>query len=165
MSQSRTKNSIKNGSYAIGFYLVTFILKFFSRKIFLDYLGAEVLGLNTTVTNLLQFLNIAELGISAGISYTLYKPLNEGNYDSINEIITLQGKLYKRVASLIIMGSIILMFFFPIIFKKITLPLWYAYASFGVVLFSALLGYYFNYKQIILSASQQGYKITLSYQG
>ncbi len=47
---------------ALVFYFINLILQFFSRKIFLDYLGAEVLGLNTTATNLLQFLNLAELG-------------------------------------------------------------------------------------------------------
>lgn len=38
-------------------YFVNLVLQFFSRKIFLDYLGTEILGLNTTATNLLQFLN------------------------------------------------------------------------------------------------------------
>lgn len=52
----------------MGFYIVNLMLSFYSRKIFLDYLGEEILGLNTTATNLLQLLNIAELGISQGIS-------------------------------------------------------------------------------------------------
>lgn len=162
-SNSRTSKSLKNSAVAMGFYVVNLGLQFFSRKIFLDCLGTEILGLNTTAMNLLQFLNLAELGISAGVSFTLYKPLYENDQKSINEIITLQGQLYKRIAYLIIVGAAILMCFFPMIFKKIQLPLWYAYASFSVLLFSALLGYFFNYKQIILSASQQDYKILYSF--
>ena len=64
-AESRTAKSLKNSVVALGFYFVNLILQFFSRKIFLDYLGAEVLGLNTTATNLLQFLNLAEPGESA----------------------------------------------------------------------------------------------------
>lgn len=63
VTDSRTSKSIKNSSVALAFYFINLVLQFFSRKVFLDYLGAEILGLNTTATNLLQFLNLAELGI------------------------------------------------------------------------------------------------------
>lgn len=162
-SASRTKKSFHNSVVALIYYAVTLLLSFFSRKIFLDYLGTEILGLNTTALNLLQFLNLAELGISAAVGFSLYKPLHDADHQTVNEIVALQGHLYKRIGCLIIIGALILMGFFPLIFKKITLPLWYAYASFGVLLFSALLSYFFNYKQIVLSANQQNYKIQYSY--
>ena len=37
--------------------------------------------------NLLGFLNIAELGISSVISYTLYQPLFKKDRQSVNEIV------------------------------------------------------------------------------
>lgn len=164
MAVSRTAKSIKNSIVALIFYFVGLVLQFFSRKIFLDYLGTEVLGLNTTATNLLQFLNLAELGIGSAISFTLYKPLFDNDKKSINEIVSLQGWMYHSIALIVIIGAIILMFFFPLIFKKMPLPLWYAYASFGVLLVSALLGYFINYKQVLLSADQKDYKIQYSFQ-
>lgn len=162
-TDSRTSKSIKNSSVALVFYFINLILQFFSRKIFLDYLGAEVLGLNTTATNLLQFLNLAELGIGSAIACTLYKPLAEKDTNTINEIVSLQGWLYRRIAWIVITGSVVLMAFFPLIFAKMPLPLWYAYASFVALLASALLSYFVNYKQIVLSADQQEYKIQYSY--
>ena len=77
VTDSRTSKSIKNSLVALAFYFINLVLQFFSRKVFLDYLGAEILGLNTTATNLLQFLNLAELGIGSAIACTLYKPLLE----------------------------------------------------------------------------------------
>lgn len=162
-TESRTSKSLKNSSVALAFYFINLVLQFFSRKIFLDYLGAEVLGLNTTATNLLQFLNLAELGVGAAIACTLYKPLAEKDTDTINEIVSLQGWLYRRIAWIVIVGSVVLMAFFPWIFAKMPLPLWYAYASFGVLLVSALLSYFVNYKQIVLSADQQEYRIQYTY--
>lgn len=145
------------------FYFVNLVLQFYSRKIFLEYLGTEILGLNTTAANLLQFLNLAELGISSAVGFTLYRPLKDKDINTINEIVHLQGHLYRRIALIIIVAGIALMAFFPLIFAKIHLPLWYAYAVFTVFLTSALLGYFVNYKQIILSANQEEYKIRLSY--
>lgn len=161
--ESRTRKSLKNSSIALIFYFVNMILSFFSRKIFLDYLGAEILGLNTTASNLLQFLNLAELGVGAAVGFSLYKPFYDNDTQAINEIVSLQSKLYRRIAYVVIAASLLLMCFFPLIFAKMVLPLWYAYASFGVLLFSSLLSYFANYRQILLSADQKEYKIQYSY--
>lgn len=117
-AQSRTAKSLKNSSVALIFYFINLILQFFSRKIFLDHLGADVLGLNTTATNLLQFLNLAELGIGSAIACTLYKPLLERDTTSINEIVSLQSWMYRRIAWIVIGGSAVMMCFFPWIFAK-----------------------------------------------
>lgn len=162
---SRTVQSIKNARVSLFFSVLVLILGFFSRKILIDYLGAEVLGLNTTATNLLGFLNLAELGISAAISYTLYTPLFQKDYETINEIVAVQGWLYRRIAYIVLAGGAVLMCFFPWIFAKMELPLWYAYGSFGVLLLAAMLGYIINYQQIVLSADQQEYKIIYNVQG
>lgn len=162
---SRTRISAINASIALIFYGISLILQFISRKVFIKYLGVEILGLNSTASSLLQFLNMAELGIGAAVAFSLYKPIADSNNQAINEIIAVQGWFYKRVALFVLIGGIILSFFFPLIFSKTNLPLWYAYSTFGVLLFAALLSYFFNYKQVILSASQLDYKITLSYKG
>lgn len=141
-NQSRTSKSIKNSSVALIMYFINLVLQFYSRKIFLDYLGAEILGLNTTATNILQFLNLAELGISSAVAFSLYKPLNDGDTKTINEIISLQGYIYRRIALLIICAALVVMCFFPWIFSNTSFPLWYAYISFGALLISSLLGFF-----------------------
>lgn len=164
-AESRTSKSIRNVKVALLFYILNLVLQFFSRKIFLDYLGSEVLGLNTTAQNLLSFLNLAELGIGSAVAYNLYKPLFDKDHDAINAIVSIQGWLYRRIAYIVIAGSCILMCFFPMIFAKANVPLWYAYGSFIVLLIAALLSYFVNYRQIVLSADQKEYKITFSVQG
>ena len=42
---SRTWNSIRNSTVAVLLQFISLLVGFFSRKIFLDYLGTEVLGL------------------------------------------------------------------------------------------------------------------------
>ncbi len=161
--ETLTAKSAKNSIVALLFYAVNLVLQFISRKIFIEYLGEELLGLNTTISSILQFLNLAELGVGSAIGFTLYKPLYENDRTAINDIVSLQGWLYRKIALVIIAASAILLVFFPLIFVKTTIPLWYSYATYIALLFSSLLGFFVNYKQILLSADQKEYKIQYSY--
>ena len=91
----RAKKSIKNAVVSTVYYLAILGLSFFSRRIFFDYLGSEILGLNTTAKDLLSLLNITELGIGGAIAFLLYKPLHEKDHDKVREIVTVQGWLYR----------------------------------------------------------------------
>lgn len=64
-----------NAKVGFVFSILTIILSFFSRKIFLEVLGDEFMGLGGTISEILGFLSLAELGISTAVSYNLYKPL------------------------------------------------------------------------------------------
>lgn len=165
VSNSRTTKSIINARVSLFYYLAFLILGFWSRKVFYDYLGSEILGLDTTATNLLGMLNLAEMGVGMSVAYFMYKPLYNGDHNSINKIVTLQGWIYRRIATFILIASAILMCFFPKIFAKADVPLWCPYATFIVMLFGSLLGYYANYRQIVLQADQKTHKVTQVTQG
>ncbi|MDM8217884.1 lipopolysaccharide biosynthesis protein [Parasutterella secunda] len=164
MTITRTTRVVQNAKVAVFFYCLNILLQFFSRKIFLDFLGAELLGLNTTIQNLLQFLNLAESGIGAAVAFALYKPLSQGNRQQIIDIVTLQGWFYYRIGLIVIAGSVVLMLFFPWIFAKADISLVYAYGTFIVFLVGSLLSYFVNYKVVLLSADQKDYSITFETQ-
>ena len=157
---SRTARVIQNAKVALFFYCINLILQFFSRKIFLDYLGAELLGLNSTIANIMILLSLAESGIGTAVAFALYKPLSTKNQTEINEIVSVQGWLYRKVALVVVLFSLILVPFFPIIFSETEVSLFYAYITFFTFLMCAILGYVVNYKIVVLSADQKDYKIT-----
>ena len=93
----RTKNSLRNSFVAVGLQLVALLIGFWSRRIFLNHLGTELLGLNTTANSLLQFLNLAELGIGSAIGVTLYKPLFENDKNKIREVVAGKEVMIKLI--------------------------------------------------------------------
>ena len=161
----RTKKSILSAQVSLFYYFIQLILGFWARKVFFEYLGSEILGLDTTASNLLGMLNLAEMGIGTSVAYFLYKPLFEEDTQTINKIVALQGWIYKRIAFVIIISAVIMMCFFPKIFAKADVPVWCPYATFSVMLYSSLLGYFINFKQIVLYADQKGYKVSKVTQG
>lgn len=162
--ESRVKKSLLNARVNLIFYFLTLALSFFSRKIFLDCLGADFVGLTGTLQNLLGFLNLAELGIGSAIGYVLYKPLFDHDETKINEIISVFGYLYRWIGFIIMGAGLILACFLPLIFPDTQFDLGiiiFAYFSF---LASSLIGYFANYKQTLLGADQKNYVVTAYFQ-
>ena len=67
----RVHKTVLNAKVNLLFYFLTLVISFFSRKIFLDFLGAEFIGLVGTLGNILGYLNLAEFGILNCISFLL----------------------------------------------------------------------------------------------
>lgn len=157
----RVSKSIKNAEVNLFFYFLAIFLAFFSRKIFLECLGAEFIGLNGTLSNILGYLNLAELGIGGSIGYLLYKPLQQHNKIEISEILSVFGYLYNWIGGIILGAGIVISLFFPLIFDNTTLGLGIVYFSFYSILGSSLIGYFINYRQILLSADQKNYLVAI----
>ena len=153
-----------NAEVNIIFYFLTLILAFFSRKIFLDCLGAEFIGLTGTLGNILGYLNLAEFGITACIGYFLFKPLQTNNRQEIQDILSLLGYLYNWIGCIILAGGFLISLFFPFIFAKADLELGIIYFAFYSFLGSSLIGYFINYRQTLLAADQKNYLVAIYYQ-
>ena len=160
----RVHKSILNAEVNIIFYFLSLFLAFFSRRIFLDCLGAEFIGLTGTLSNILGYLNLSELGISACIGYFLFKPLQTNNKKEIQDILSLLGYLYNWIGSIIFVAAVIVSLFFPLIFSNTGLGLGIIYFAFYSFLGSSLIGYFINYRQILLSADQKNYLVAIYYQ-
>ena len=150
-----------NAEVNLLFYFLSLVLAFFSRKIFLDCLGTEFIGLTGTLGNILGYLNLTELGITASIGYFLFKPLQAKNRQEANEIVSLLGYLYNWIGSIIFAGGIIISIFFPLIFAKANIGLGIIYFAFYSFLGSSLIGYFINYRQILLTADQKRYLVAI----
>ena len=162
--ESRVKKSLLNARVNLVFYFLTLALSFFSRKIFLDSLGADFVGLTTTLQNLLGFLNLAELGIGSAIGYVLYKPLFEHDEGKINEIISVFGYLYRWIGFIILGAGLVLGAFLPLIFPNTMFELGVIYFAYFAFLTSSLIGYFINYRQTLLGADQKEYVVNAYFQ-
>ncbi len=160
----RVHKSLLNAEVNLIFYFLSLFFAFFSRKIFLDCLGAEFIGLTGTLYNILGYLNLAELGIGSCISFFLYKPLQSNNRQEIQEILSVFGYLYRWIGLIILIGGFVVSLFFPIIFCNAELGLGIIYFAFYSFLGSSLIGYFVNYRQILLTADQKNYIVAIYFQ-
>ena len=160
----RVHRSVMNIKVGMVFYILSLFLAFFSRKIFLDCLGAEFIGLTGMLMNIMSFLSVAELGIGTSIVYFLYKPLQEDNHEKINEVMSMLAYLYRCIGFFIGTIGIIVSLFFPWWFEHLSVGLPLVYFAFYSFLATSISGYIFNYKQLLVSANQKQYMVSAYFQ-
>ncbi len=95
----RTVNSVKNIYISIVTQIIITLLGFLSRKVFLDSLGTEYLGVNGLLTNVLSMLTLVEGGIGASITFNLYKPLAEKNEEKVIALVQLITLSFFRISN------------------------------------------------------------------
>lgn len=154
---SRLKYSIKNAKVALLFYLLMLLLNFFSRRVFIEALGADLVGLTASVQGYIGMLNLADMGISAALAALLYAPLYAADQRRIVEIVSIYGYLFRCIGIVIAVAGVTLSLFLPIIFAKDGVDMWSVYIAFYCFLTTTLLSYLVNYKQNLLVANQQNY--------
>lgn len=156
----RTKKALINSSANILCFIIAFIPSLIIRKIFLDTLGSDILGLNSLYNNIIGWLSIVELGVGTAIIYSLYKPFADNDRSQIRAYIRFYGKFYRSVGFVIlIIGLIITPFLKYFIKENIDLKL----VSIGFILFllNSFISYMFSHRLCILNVAQEEYKVTI----
>ncbi|NFO13458.1 teichoic acid transporter [Clostridium botulinum] len=152
----RIQNSLKNFGSGLGMNLVSSILAFISRTIFINVLGTAYLGVNGLLTNVLSMLSLAELGVGTAINFSLYKPVAEGDNKKILLLMKFYKNTYRWIGMLVFGIGLILMMFLDVIIKNPgdvkNLKL-----IFFIYLINTSYSYLMSYKNTLLSANQKDY--------
>ena len=160
----RVHRSLINIKVGMFFYFISIVLTFFSRKVFLDCLGEEFIGLTGMLSNILTFLSVAELGIGSSIVYFLYKPLQEDDHQKTNEVMSMLAFLYRSIGLIIGGIGFVISFFFPWWFGNLSVGLPIVYFAFYAFLAQSVVGYIINYAQLLLYANQKQYLVSAYFQ-
>lgn len=154
----RLKNSLLNFVTGIILKIITLLLNFASRTVFINTLGVTYLGVNGLMINVMSMLSIAELGIGTAITFSLYKPLAEKNIEKVRLLMAFYKKAYKIIGILIFLIGSLLTLFIDFIVKdpgnienlRLIFFLFVVFTSFP---------YFINYKEALIKADQKEYKL------
>lgn len=156
---SRTANSAKNLASSLGITFVMILLGFITRKVFVDNIGIEYLGLNGLLKNILGVMTLLESGFAASVVYNMYKPLAEDDRPRILALLQLYRKIYRYIALGLILFALAL---YPFLgyFLKEAHTLRHVDVIYFLFVFNTVINYFVAYKWSIINANQQNYKLT-----
>lgn len=159
MSNSRTKNTARNIMFGTANQVISLLLSFVSRTIFIKILGAGYLGINGLFSDILMMLSMADLGLGTAMVYSFYKPLAENAYNEIAALIAFYRKIYNFIAlSVAIIGLALIPFLGYIVHLDKPIPYINVYYLFFLA--NTVISYLFVYKTSIIDADQKNYVVT-----
>lgn len=163
MNDGRTISAAKNFKFNMLNKIVTIILSFISRTIFIWGFGVSFLGINGLFNDILNLLSMTDLGFSTAISFSFYKLLANNDYNQIAALTNFYKKIYQKIALAVLIIGIAIIPALPYLIKlDKNIPLLNVYYLFS--LSNVVFSYLFIYKTSILTADQKNYvvvKITI----
>ena len=153
---SRTKNASRNIFFGAINKLLVLFFPFIIKSAIIKTLGSEYLGLNSLFTSILQVLNLAELGFSSAIVFSMYEPIAKNDKKTICALVNLYKKIYRIIGSIIIVGGLAVLPFLNYLIKGSYPNDINIYALYIIYLFNTGLTYFlFAYKSALLTAHQR----------
>lgn len=156
MEESRSHKSTRNFAYGITVQILTLVLNFGVRSVFIYTLDKVYLGVNGLFGDILTILSLAELGFGTAIIYSMYKPLAIGDKPKLQGIINLYRKVYRIIGIIVAILGLSLIPFFPYIIKNAP-PIPDLHLIYLLFLANSVSSYFFAYKRSILEADQKAY--------
>ncbi len=155
---SRVKYTAKNIAFGYMSNIITALLGFVLRKIFIMRLDETLLGVNGFYTGILSALSLTELGIGTALNFSLYKPIAEGDIEKIKSYMALYKKCYRIIAVVVAVIGLCITPFLPVIIKDpgsntlFDLTMYYF-----IFLFNSVTSYLVAYKYSLVNAEQKTY--------
>lgn len=155
-SGTRFKNSLRNSSVAFVGQILTLLLGFGVRWLFVRTLGKEYLGVNSVMESMLALLSMTELGIGTSVAFALYQPIDDGDERRIGTLMAFYRKTYHVIGLLTAVLGPLLIPFMHFFTREAT-----AVADVNLIyllfLANTVISYFFAYKRTLLSAYQCSY--------
>ncbi len=153
----RSENVIKNSVWTTINTVITILIGFISRTLFIYILNSEYLGIDGLFTNILSLLSLSELGFGSAVTFNLYKPLRERDDEKIAAIMNFYKWIYRMVAGFIFVVGIILVPFLQFIIKGSTFDIGFVKIVYVLFLVKTAVTYLYSYNYTLAVADQRGY--------
>lgn len=154
------KRIILNIGTGIFFKLVLLILAIVNTRFVILNLGKDINGLLALFASIIGFLSIVELGIGNAITFSMYKPIVDEDYDKVSALYYLYRKMYRSVMVLLVIIGSIVAIFVPILAKDYS-SVYSIRLTYLLFLSSIVITYLFAHKTSTINAFKDNYLATM----
>lgn len=154
--KSRTEHSIQNASIGLIFKIISLFLAFITRVVFTHTLSETYVGANGLFVDIVNVLNLTELGVGTAITYAMYKPIAENDFEMQKALMRVFRSFYYVVAASVFGLGICVLPFLQFLIKD-TADIPYLRVVCFLYILNAAASYLLSYKRTIVDAHQNSY--------
>lgn len=156
-SRSRTENAKRIIISSLFRQMLDSLTPFVMRTVIIYTLGSLYLGINSLFASILQVLNLAELGFSDAVVFSMYRPLANGDKEKVNALMNLYRRAYRIIGICVFgAGLAVMPFLRRLISGEVPVDI-NLYAVYLLTLLQTCVGYWvYAHKTALFFADQRG---------
>jgi hypothetical protein len=152
---------LKNSILGFGILILTMSIGIIRRSVMLKVLGPDLVGLNALFSDVVGFLNMADIGTSGAIGAALYKPINDRNFMQIKGILNYYKKIYLVLGTIFVIFEGILTIFICFIIEHPGISDHDVRIYFVLVFINVALTFFLAHRFILIATDQKLYKFNV----
>lgn len=142
--------------------MVLAIINLVIRKVMIQTIGADYLGVNGLFSNIISLLCLAESGFGIAIVFSLYRPIAEDNQEQISKLVNYFASIYRKIAGVVFLLGVLCIPLLRYVVKDNPFSERDTIIFFILFLLNNCSSYLFAYKSSFMMASQKQYIVNIA---
>ncbi|MCC8158713.1 MAG: oligosaccharide flippase family protein [Phascolarctobacterium sp.] len=150
------KLAVRNATSSLVAQLIKVWFQFVLRKLFIQYIGIELLGINQTLASLIAAVALIEGGIQSAVIYHLYGKIANNDENGINDVLNVYRFLYTGIGVVVLVIGIVTSCFVDRIVTGIEVT-GIIYVYYFLIVINTAASYFLAYKRALFTADRRDY--------
>ncbi len=152
---------IRNIGCSLLLQVVTMISRFVIPKLILSSFGSDINGLTSSITQLLDYIQLLEGGLGGVVMAALYKPLAEKDEHKISAIINATQNFFNKLGLIYVVYMLAVAFIYPLVVDT-GFSFWYSFSLVIVLGSGVFVLYFFAFSfKLLLNADRKVYIVSI----
>jgi len=155
MAKSRLENVFRNSGASLLNRIVTILINFIIRTLFIRALGNEYTGISSLFTDILHVLSLVEMGLDVSMVYALYKPIAEKDEKHIAALMNFYRVAFTLIGISVLVFGLACVPFLQYIVKDVPNIKEDIRLIFIAYVVTTASSYFYVYKTVLIRADQK----------
>lgn len=158
----RSLNTLKNAAMSLAYEIMLILFGLIVPRLIISTYGSEVNGLTSTITHILQILNLLQAGAVGASIFQMFKPVAEKDYYQISKVIEASRRYFRKIGFVFLLLVLVVAPFMSVGTES-TLAVWEKGLAFLILGLNGAFYFFFtSWFDILFSSHQKRFVMSVA---